>query len=58
MISFMKDLRFVLNNYDGTKTLDEVLAESRAFEPECDSAETALPDGTGMSWEVASRPQI
>jgi hypothetical protein len=44
-----KDLRFVLNNFDGTKTLEEVIKEAADFEPQEDSTETALPDGAGVS---------
>jgi hypothetical protein len=44
-----KDLRYVLNNFDGTIALDEVVKEAAEFEPEEDSTETALPDGPGVS---------
>jgi len=44
-----KDLRFVLNNFDGSKSLEDVIAESKAFEPEEESTETAFPEGSGVS---------
>jgi len=44
-----KELRYVLNNFDGSNKLEEVIAEAKAYEPEEDSTETALPDGTGVS---------
>jgi hypothetical protein len=44
-----KDLRFVFNNYDGSKTLEEVIKESKDYEPEEEATETALPEGNGVS---------
>jgi hypothetical protein len=44
-----KDLRYVLNNFDGTKELEEVIKEAGEYEPEDESTETALPDGAGVS---------
>jgi hypothetical protein len=44
-----KDLRYVLNNYDGTKELEDLIAESKAFEPEDESTANAYPDGAGVS---------
>jgi len=43
-----KELRYVLNNYDGSKALEELIKEAKADEPEEDSTETALPDGVGV----------
>jgi len=44
-----KDLRYVLNNFDGSKSLEDVIAESKAFEQEEESTETAFPEGGGVS---------
>merc|ERR1719281_2273409 len=44
-----KDLRYVLNNYDGLKPLEEIIKEAKGYEPEEESTETALPDGAGVS---------
>lgn len=44
-----KDLRYVLNNFDGAKPLEEVIKEASDYEAEEDSTETALPDGAGVS---------
>jgi len=44
-----KDLRYVLNNFDGSKPLDDVVKEAAEFEPEEESTETALLDGAGVS---------
>jgi len=44
-----KDLRFVLNNFDGTKPLAEVITEAADYDPEEESTETSFPDGPGVS---------
>jgi len=44
-----KDLRYVLSNFDGSKELEEVIKDAKAYEPEEESTETALPDGAGVS---------
>jgi len=43
-----KELRYVLNNFDGSKPLEELITEAKTDEPEEDSTETALPDGVGV----------
>jgi len=43
-----KDLRYVLNNFDGSEPLDEVIKKGAEYEPEEDSTETALPLGAGV----------
>jgi hypothetical protein len=44
-----KTLRYVFNNYDGSKALDEVIKEAQSYEPEDESTESALPEGAGVS---------
>ena len=44
-----KDLRYVLNNFDGVTPLEEVIAQAADFEPEDESAENALPESDGVS---------
>jgi hypothetical protein len=44
-----KDLRYVLNNYDGNNSIDELIKEAALYDPEEESTETALPDGAGVS---------
>jgi len=44
-----KELRYVLNNYDGSKPFDEVCEEAVVHDPDEDSTETALPLGAGVS---------
>jgi len=44
-----KDLRYVLNNFDGSKPLDEVLREAAEYEAEEETTDAALPDGNGVS---------
>jgi hypothetical protein len=43
-----KDLRYVLNRYDGNQTLDEVIAEAKEDVPEDNSAQNALPEAPGV----------
>jgi len=43
-----KDLRYVLNNYDGSKQLDEVTSEAKEDQPEEETTENALPEGVGV----------
>merc|ERR1719281_1639120 len=44
-----KDLRYVLNNYDGLKPLEEIIKEAGEYEPEEESTENSLLDGPGVS---------
>jgi hypothetical protein len=44
-----KDLRYVMNNFDGTKPLDDVVKAAKEYQPEEESTEAALPDGIGVS---------
>jgi len=44
-----KELRYMLNNFDGSEPFDEVAKAAKEFEAEEDSTETALPDGAGVS---------
>merc|ERR1719221_1875208 len=38
-----------MNNFDGSKPLDEVVKEVKEYQPEEESTEAALPDGQGVS---------
>jgi len=44
-----KELRYVVNNYDGSKTLDEVCEEAAVYQPEEESTAGSLPEGPGVS---------
>jgi hypothetical protein len=44
-----KDLRYVLNSYDGTGSLDDVVAEAADYQPDEECTETALPMGVGVA---------
>lgn len=44
-----KDLRYVLLNYDGIKSLEDVLAESKGFDPPGDCTETVLAESSGVA---------
>jgi len=44
-----KDLRYVLNNFDGTKTIDEMVTEAAEYEPEEEATHTACLTGAGVS---------
>jgi len=44
-----KELRYVLNNFDGSKAFDDVVKEAKEYEPDEECTENALPDGAGVS---------
>lgn len=44
-----KDLRYVFAEYDGTASLDEVIAGAEGYEPEEVSTESAVPAAVGFS---------
>uniref|UniRef100_A0A7S4VZ85 25S rRNA (uridine-N(3))-methyltransferase BMT5-like domain-containing protein n=1 Tax=Alexandrium monilatum TaxID=311494 RepID=A0A7S4VZ85_9DINO len=44
-----KDLRYVLTEYDGSRPLDEVIADAAKFEPEEQCTATAIPEYPGPS---------
>jgi len=43
-----KDLRFVLQNYNGTQPLDDVITDASYTDPEENTTEGARPDGPGV----------
>mmetsp|Transcript_83059 Transcript_83059/g.146731 ORF Transcript_83059/g.146731 Transcript_83059/m.146731 type:complete len:480 (-) Transcript_83059:113-1552(-) len=43
-----KALRYIIDNYDGTKALDEVIEEAKEAEPEEGVTEGCMPDAPGM----------
>lgn len=44
-----KRLRYVLNNYDGSRPVEELASEAEEFEADADSTATALPDAPGVT---------
>jgi len=45
-----KELRYVVDNFDGTKKLDEVIEEAKSYEPEDERASiNTVPEGPGVT---------
>lgn len=44
-----KELRYVFEQYDGTNDLDELIKESKTYEPEYEVTSSALPQGAGLA---------
>merc|ERR1719272_2321203 len=44
-----KDLRYVLNTYDGTTSIEDIIVEAAEHQPDEDCTETALPAAPGVA---------